>query len=66
MTGYKEKHQDISCLQEEEDQDFIDVDIDKSLDDSEEEFDDLSENFEELLDYEEEQNFENEEEQYYN
>ena len=41
MTDYKEKHQDVSDL-EEEDQDFIDVDIENSLDDSEEEFDDLA------------------------
>ena len=65
MTDYKEKHQDVSAL-EEEDQDFVNVDIENSLDGSEEEFDDLSGNFEELLDYEEEQDFENEEEQYYN
>ena len=65
MTGYEEKNQDISDF-EEEDQDFIDVDIENSSDGSEEEFDDLSGNFEELLDYEEEQDFENEEEQYYN
>ncbi len=65
MTDYKEKHQDVSDL-EEEDQDFVNVDIENSLDGSEEEFDDLSGNFEELLDYEEEQDFENEEEQYYN
>ncbi len=54
MTDYKEKHQDVSDL-EEEDQDFVNVDIENSLDGSEEEFDDLSGNFEELLDYEEEQ-----------
>ena len=65
MTDYKEKHQDVSDL-EEEDQDFVNVDIENRLDGSEEEFDDLSGNFEELLDYEEEQDFENEEEQYYN
>ena len=65
MTSYEEKHQDVSDF-EEEDQDFVDVDIKNSLDGSEEEFDDLSGNFEELLDYEEEQDFENEEEQYYN
>jgi len=64
MTSYEEKHQDVSDF--EEDQDFVDVDIENSLDGSEEEFDDLSGNFEELLDYEEEQDFENEEEQYYN
>ena len=37
MTSYEEKHQDVSDF-EEEDQDFVDVDIENSLDGSEEEF----------------------------